>query len=192
MVSQRVWNPNLYNYTIELVVNGRVVDSMEGRFGVREVTMIENPFTAEAGPGYSFQIVVNDEPVFCKGSNWIPCEIWPATVKPEQYEFYLRKARDANFNMMRVWGGGIYEKDLFYDLCDEMGIMVWQDFMFASTGYPADTLRDEIIKEADYQIKRLRNHPSITLWCGMNEDVYSWSYPGNADITYRQTMKQRS
>ena len=196
----RLWYPNgyghpdLYNYTIELVVDSRIVDSKEGRFGVREVKTIENPFTAEAGPGYSFQIVVNNEPVFCKGSNWIPCEIWPGTVKPEQYEFYLRKARNANFNMLRVWGGGIYEKDRFYDLCDEMGIMVWQDFMFASTGYPVDTLRDEIIAEADYQIKRLRNHPSITLWCGMNEDVYSWSYPGTSDISIQadnETQKLR-
>lgn len=174
--------PNLYNYTIELVINGQVADSKEGRFGLREIKSMENPFTAEAGPGYSFQIVMNDEPIFCKGSNWIPCEIWPATVKPEQYAFYLRKAREANFNMLRVWGGGIYENEFFYILCDELGIMVWQDFMFAGTGYPVDSLRDEIISEANFQIKRLRNHPSIALWCGINEDIYSWNYPGKGDL----------
>lgn len=170
--------PNLYNYSVSLVVNDEVVDFRKGRFGIREVETREMPFSEEAGPGFSFEVLVNGEPVFCKGSNWIPCEIWPATTKPEQYEFYLKKAKDANFNMLRVWGGGIYEKDRFYELCDELGIMVWQDFMFAgSAGFPVDLLRDEIIKEARYQIARLRNHPCIVLWCGINEDVYSWRYP---------------
>jgi beta-mannosidase len=196
----KLWYPNgygrpdLYNYSIELVVNNNVVDSKKGRFGIREVEIKENPFTPEAGPGFSFQVAVNGEPVFCKGSNWIPCEIWPGTVKPEQIGFYLRKAKDANFNMLRVWGGGIYEQGKFYELCDELGIMVWQDFMMASTGYPADTLRDELIKEANYQIKRLRNHPSVALWCGMNEDVYSWSYPGSYDVNAQadnETQRER-
>lgn len=170
--------PNLYNYSVSLIVNDKIVENRKGKFGIREVETREMPFSSDAGPGFSFEILVNGEPVFCKGSNWIPCEIWPATVKPEQYEFYLRKAKEANFNMLRVWGGGIYEKDLFYELCDQYGIMVWQDFMFAGpAGFPVDLLRDEIIKEADYQLRRLRNHPSIVLWCGLNEDIYSWVYP---------------
>ena len=173
--------PNLYDYSIELVVNGQVVDSRKGKFGIRETKIQENPFTPEAGTGKSFNIVINDEPVFCKGANWIPMEILPATIDPSRYEFYLRKFKEAHFNMIRVWGGGIYEKDRFYQLCDELGIMVWQDFMFASAGYPWDTLKDEILQEADYQIKRLRAHPSVVLWCGINEDVYSWVYSAAAN-----------
>jgi len=178
----KLWFPNgygeqhLYNYRVELAVDGRVEDFYEGRVGLRESQILEEPFTEDAGPGYSFWIKINNIPIFCKGANWIPLELWPGTVKPEQYEFYLRKAKEANFNMLRVWGGGIYESQLFYDLCDELGIMVWQDFMFASTGYPVDKLRDEIIAEADFQIRRLRNHSCIVLWCGCNEDVYSWTY----------------
>jgi len=174
-------DPNLYNYSVSLMVNDKVAELKKGRFGIREVETGENPFSKDAGPGFSFEILVNGAPIFCKGSNWIPCEIWPATVKPEQYRFYLQKAKDAHFNMLRIWGGGIYENELFYELCDELGIMVWQDFMFAGAGVSVDLLRDEIIREADFQIRRLRNHPSVVLWCGMNEDVYSWSYPNKSE-----------
>ncbi len=180
----QLWYPNgygaqpLYDYVVELRVGGAVADVRRGRLGLREVSIREEPFTPDAGPGFSFHIVVNGEPIFCQGGNWVPLELWPGTARDEQYAFYLQKAHEANFNMLRIWGGGIYERDIFYDLCDELGIMVWQDFMFASTGYPVDRLRDEIIAEADEQIRRLRNHPCIALWCGCNEDVYSWSYQG--------------
>jgi beta-mannosidase len=178
----KMWWPNgygeqnLYDYKVELRVKGKIVDSRQGKFGLRESKIREEPFTPEAGPGYSFSIEVNGEVIFNKGGNWVPLELWTGMIKPEQYEFYLRKAKEANFNMMRIWGGGIYEPEIFYNLCDELGIMVWQDFMFASTGYPVDLLRDEIIAEATYQLKRLRNHPSIVLWCGINEDVHAWTY----------------
>ncbi|MFA5858142.1 MAG: glycoside hydrolase family 2 protein [Elusimicrobiota bacterium] len=180
----RVWWPIgygescLYNYTVELLTGGVVVDTRKGKVGFRECNIYERPFTKSAGPGYSFEIQVNGVTVFCKGVNWVPLELWPAMATHEQAEFYLRKMRDAGLNIIRVWGGGIYEPDYFYDLCDELGIMVWQDFMFASSGYPVNYLRDEIIAEANYQIRRLRNHSSIVLWCGCNEDVYSWGYPG--------------
>ncbi len=167
----------LYDYSVELLVGGEVVDRRAGRLGIREVEILEEPFTDDAGPGISFWITVNGERVFCKGANWIPQELWPAEAEEEKYRFHLQKAADANFNMLRVWGGGIYERDIFYDLCDELGIMVWQDFMFASAGYPVDLLRGEIIAEAKHQIRRLRNRPCICLWCGCNEDVYSWSLP---------------
>ncbi|MEN6316110.1 MAG: glycoside hydrolase family 2 protein [Clostridiaceae bacterium] len=190
----KLWWPNgygeqpLYNYRAELTVDGQIVDFREGRVGLRESRIVEKPFTEDAGPGYSFRIQINGNPVFCKGGNWIPMEIWPGTIKPDEYGFYLRKAKEANFNMLRVWGGGIYEPDVFYDLCDELGIMVWEDFMFAGAGYPVDTLRDEIISEADYQIRRLRNHPCVVIWCGCNEDVHSWSYkPGIAAAKQQDT-----
>lgn len=172
----------LYNYEIDLVVGGETVQSVGGRFGIRQVEILEEPFTEDAGVGYSFWLVVNGIRVFCKGGNWIPLELWPATVKTEDYEYYVKATADANFNMQRIWGGGIYEHDRFYELCDEYGIMVWEDFMFASTGYPLDMLRDEIITEATYQIRRLRNHPCIAIWCGCNEDIYSWTYAPSVGI----------
>ncbi len=182
----QLWYPNgfgqqpLYDYNAKLFVDGTIVDSRRGRIGFRDCRIVERPFTPEAGKGYSFEIEINGHSVFCKGANWVPLELWPAMTTNEQYEFYLRKAKEANFNMLRVWGGGIYEKEIFYDLCDEFGIMVWQDFMFASAGYPVDILRDEIIEEADFQVRRLRNHSCIVLWCGCNEDIFSWTDPGEA------------
>ena len=182
-----LWFPNgygepaLYNYTAELRIDNQIIDCRHGTFGLRESRIKESPFTPNAGPGIAFEIELNGIPIFCKGANWVPLELWPADIKPEQYEFYLRKAKEANFNMLRVWGGGIYEPQLFYDLCDELGIMVWQDFMFASSGYPLELLRNEIIAEADYQLRRLRNHPSIVIWCGCNEDVFSWSYKNQSE-----------
>ena len=179
----QLWQPNgfgaqpLYDYTVRLLVAGREVDRRRGRLGLRETQVIEEPFTPPFDGGMSFHIAVNNEKIFCKGSNWAPLELWPATAAEEQYRFYLRLAREAGFNMLRVWGGGIYEREIFYNLCDEYGIMVWQDFMFASSGYPLDRLRDSIIREAEFQIRRLRNHPCLALWCGCNEDIYSWQHP---------------
>lgn len=179
----KLWYPNgfgnadLYRYRVSLVIDGQEADRREGRIGLREVRIVETPFTPEAGSGYAFEFEVNGQRIFCKGANWVPLELWPATAKDEQYRFYLEKAREAGFNMLRVWGGGIYERRIFYDLCDEMGIMVWQDFMFASAGYPVGLLREEIMKEAEFQIKQLRNHSSIVLWCGCNEDIFSWRHP---------------
>ncbi|HEX2999409.1 MAG TPA: glycoside hydrolase family 2 protein [Armatimonadota bacterium] len=179
----QLWWPNgmgaqqLYDWSVELVAGGEVADRRAGRLGIRECRILEEPFTEEAGPGISFWLMVNGQRVFCKGGNWIPLELWPATATDEQYRFYLQKTAEANFNMQRIWGGGIYERDVFYNLCDELGILVWQDFMFAGAGYPLERLRGEIIAESEYQVKRLRNHPSIALWCGCNEDVFSWSLP---------------
>ena len=179
----QLWWPNgygdqpLYDYEAKLIVGGVVTDVRKGKFGLRETRIHENPFTKEAGLGYSFEMLINNEQIFCKGSNWIPMEIWPASIRPDKYRFYLEKAKEANFNMIRIWGGGIYEKDLFYEICDELGLMVWQDFMFASAGFPATKLMDEIIPEAKFQISRLKNHPSIVLWCGTNEDINSWKHP---------------
>ncbi len=169
--------PHLYKYTLSLVIDEETVDKIEGRVGLREVRIIEKPFSLEAGTGYSFEFEINGQRIFCKGANWVPLEMWPGTIKDEQYSFYLQKAKEANFNMLRVWGGGLYEREIFYDLCDELGIMVWQDFMFASQAFPVDVLRAEIIKEADYQIRRLSRHSAMVIWCGCNEDIYSWQYP---------------
>ena len=170
-------NPALYDWVVQLMVNGEVRESRSGRLGFREVKILEEPFTEEAGAGISFWLQVNGVRAFCKGANWVPLDHWPARVKDEEYDFYVRQAAEANFGMLRVWGGGLYERERFYDRCDELGLMVWQDFMFASGTYYTDLLRDEIIAEAEHQIKRLRNRPCIVLWCGINEDIYSWLLP---------------
>ena len=179
----RLWWPNgmgaaaLYEYRVILRCGGRVVDERAGRLGLREVDIVEEPFRRESGPGFSFGFKVNGVPVFIKGTNLAPLELWPANAGAERYRFTLGKCRDAHFNMVRVWGGGIYEKDILYDQCDELGLLVWQDFMFAGAPYPLPLLRDSIVAEAQHQIRRLRNHPCLGLWCGCNEDVFSWSYP---------------
>ncbi|MEJ7627869.1 MAG: sugar-binding domain-containing protein [Ferruginibacter sp.] len=125
--------------------------------------------------GISFYFEKDGVPVFIKGANWIPADIFLPRVKKEDYRVLLQMAKDANMNMLRVWGGGIYEDDAFYDICDEMGIMVWQDFMFAGGMYPGDKdFFKNVKEEVKYQVTRLRHHPSIVLWCGNNEIDEAW------------------
>ena len=120
--------------------------------------------------GTSYYFVVNGEPIFCKGANYIPMSVLPNQVSDEDQRRLLTQAKDANMNMIRVWGGGIYERDSFYDLCDELGLMVWQDFMFAGSLYPPDdAFQVNVIFEVDDQIRRLRNHPCLVHFCGNNE-----------------------
>lgn len=125
--------------------------------------------------GESFYFEKNGKPVYVKGANWIPANIFLPSVKKQDYLNLLLMAKNANMNMLRVWGGGIYEDDYFYDLCDSLGIMVWQDFMFANGLYPADSAFIKNVKaEVIYQITRLKKHPSIVLWCGNNEISEAW------------------
>lgn len=130
--------------------------------------------------GESFQFIVNGIPIYAKGANYIPQDIFPDRVSEEDYEKIIQLALEANMNMLRVWGGGIYEMDEFYELCDEKGILVWQDFMFACSLYPGDeAFLKNVEKEVNYQIKRIRDHASLALWCGnneMNELWYNWGY----------------
>jgi beta-mannosidase len=119
---------------------------------------------------------LNGKPTFIKGANWIPSDNFlPRAKKLKRYEQLIKAAKEANINMLRVWGGGVYEDDEFYDLCDKYGIMVWQDFMFAGALYPADpSFLQNIQEEVRYQVRRLRHHPSIVLWCGNNEIEEAW------------------
>jgi beta-mannosidase len=138
------------------------------RFALRTVGLAMEPINdVETG----FALRVNGSKVFCKGANWIPADSIYARVTDAKYRRLVEEAVASNFNMLRVWGGGLYEQDVFYDLCDELGIMVWQDFMFACAGYPDDRewFVREVEAEMEYQTRRLRNHPSIVLWCGNNE-----------------------
>jgi beta-mannosidase len=144
------------------------------------------------GSGKSFYFRVNGRPVFMKGANYIPQDAFLDRVTTERYEHLLQSAADANMNMLRVWGGGIYEKDIFYDLCDEKGILVWQDFMFACSMYPGDEpFLENVRHEAADNVKRLRNHPCIALWCGNNECLsawYNWGWKRMTEETQGQAV----
>jgi beta-mannosidase len=138
------------------------------RVGLRQVTLVTDKDEA----GSRFALKINGREIFCRGANWIPADALPSRIRPDAVRDLLQSAADANMNMIRVWGGGFYEPDWFYDLCDELGLMVWQDFMFACNLYPSTVdFLDNVSAEVDYQVKRLSSHPSIVLWCGDNELV---------------------
>lgn len=164
---------NLYEYRVGLyAADGTLLDECRGRLAFRTVEAEQHPF-GEAS--VSFTLKVNGVRVYCRGSNWVPAECFTGTMKREKYERLIRLAAEGNFNMLRVWGGGIYERGLFYDLCDEYGIMVWQDFMFACADIPEEDAAfvENCLKEVDYQVDRLAGHPSIVFWCGGNEKTGS-------------------
>ncbi len=163
----------LYAYKVQLVREGKVLSEKSGRLAFREVELVQKP-TSLTTIGYQFKI--NDKEIFVKGSNWVPMECFTGLAKDEKYKRLIDIAKNGNMNMLRVWGGGVYEKDYFYDYCDETGMMVWQDFMFACADIPEDDAGfvENVKKELNYQIKRLRNHPSIVYWCGVNEKTGSY------------------
>lgn len=163
----------LYSYKVELVSGDTVLDCKEGRMAFREVKLSQKPIDDSS---LEYKIVINGKPVFIKGTNWVPVECFTGTVRNDKYEKLIKIAKDGNLNMLRVWGGGIYEYDVFYDICDELGLMVWQDMMFACADIPEDIPEfvENCKKEINYQIKRLRNHPSIVYWCGGNEKTGSY------------------
>jgi beta-mannosidase len=147
-------------------VGGAVLDSKNLRIGLRTIELDRH---ADQW-GESFQFVVNGLPIFAKGANWIPAHSFVTEVTREFYDDLLTSATQAHMNMLRVWGGGIYEMEAFYDLCDEKGILIWQDFMFACSLYPGDKkFLKSVEAEADFQVRRLRNRTCLALWCGNNE-----------------------
>jgi beta-mannosidase len=136
-----------------------------------KIALVQKPDSV----GRSFYFTVNDNPVFMKGANWIPADMFLPRLTKAKYRQLLLAAKEANINMLRVWGGGIYEDDAFYDLCDSLGLMVWQDFMFAGAMYPGDeNFIKNVKQEVIDNIKRLRHHPSIVVWCGNNEIDEAW------------------
>lgn len=165
-------NANLYEFNAWLLQNEEVKDTRKVRTGLRTIELV----TEKDSIGESFYFKLNGKPVFMKGANYIPISYFPAQATEADYRKLLQNCKESHFNMLRVWGGGVYEDDKFYDLCDEMGIMVWQDFMFACSMYPADSLFVvNVMAEADEQTIRLRNHPSMALWCGNNENAEGWA-----------------
>lgn len=169
----RLWWPNgqggqpLYLLEVEVLGSaGTTLGRWSRRIGLRTIVVDRH----RDAWGVSFQFVVNGRPVFAKGANWIPASSFVAGLTRADYERDLRSAAEAHMNMIRVWGGGIYESEDFYDLCDELGLMVWQDFMFACTLYPADPAFVASSRaEAQYQVRRLRHRACLAMWCGNNE-----------------------
>ena len=157
----------LYTVTVTATSpDGRPLGRWSRRIGLRTIELDRH---ADAW-GESFQFVVNGRPIFAKGANWIPAHSFVTTLSRDDYARDLRAAAEANMNMVRVWGGGIYESEDFYDLCDELGLLVWQDFMFSCTRYPADdAFLASCREEAVYQVQRLRHRACLALWCGNNE-----------------------
>ncbi|CAH1988660.1 unnamed protein product [Acanthoscelides obtectus] len=169
------WWPNGYGahdlYLLKVrysAENEREVSIKEVRVGFRTVELVQDP----VGNGYSFYFKVNDVPIFMKGSNEIPVDILPERGQDKKkIRTLLETARDTHMNMLRVWGGGVYESDYFYDLADEMGILIWQDFMFACALYPSNNdFLENVLDEVDYQVKRLSGYTSIALFAGNNEN----------------------
>ncbi|MHB9038592.1 MAG: beta-mannosidase [Armatimonadota bacterium] len=211
--SPKLWWPNgsgeqpLYSCRVTLLGDdGSKLDGKETTFGIRTVRIeqIEDkpcspewdktteirgqcPALDKNGdePGSSFTLVVNGERIFCKGANWVPADPFPSRITTEHYDRLIKLARDANINLLRCWGGGIYEPEAFWDACNRYGIMVSQDFQMACAKYPEDDpeFMDNLRAEIPSVIKMLRNHPSLAWWCGdnengMNHDYDDPNYPG--------------
>ena len=148
---------------------GVVLDERRDRIGLRTITVAQPADEVEGGT--LFQFVLNGVPIFARGANWVPASMLPGSIGDDKYRALVKTARHGAMNMLRGWGGGLYEPDVFFDACDEEGILVWQDFMFACNDYDSSdaTLAAEVALEAEFQVRRLRNHASLALWCGNNE-----------------------
>lgn len=175
------WMPNgwgapaLYDLSVQVIEDNKVIAAHHHRIGLRTIRVVNE----KDKDGESFYFEVNGIPMFAKGANYIPHDALLPNITTERYQTLFRDIKEANMNMVRIWGGGTYEDDRFYDLADENGILVWQDFMFACTSYPSDPVfLKRVEAEADYNIRRLRNHPSLAMWCGNNEILEGLKYWG--------------
>jgi beta-mannosidase len=168
---QGMGEAHLYPLTMDVAQNSKKLSAMETKFGIRTIKLI----TDKDAEGEQFHFNLNGKPVFCKGANYIPQHIFQDKVTPKEYVSLINDVCASNINMLRVWGGGIYEQDLFYELCDARGILVWQDFMYACAMYPGDgKWLQTAAQEALEQVIRLRKHPCMALWCGNNENNEAW------------------
>lgn len=164
--------PHLYDFGVEVKRDVQLMDKAEVRMGIRSIELV----TDKDDKGETFYFKLNGKPVFAKGANYIPQDVFLDRVSPDKYKKLLDDAVAANMNMLRVWGGGVYEDDVFYQLCDSRGILVWQDFMYACAMYPGKgSFLATAAREALQQLERLRQHPCVALWCGNNEDNEAWN-----------------
>lgn len=187
--SVQLWYPVGYGkqplYTLEVTItdeDGNVQESVHKKIGFRRARIVEEKLVDQEGLTFLFEI--NNIRIFCGGSNWIPADSFLTTINAERYRAWLQLLVDGNQNMIRVWGGGIYEADVFYEACDELGILVWQDFMFGCGQYPAHkAFRESVKVEAEQAVKRLRDHPSVVIFAGNNED-YQIAESLNLELDY--------
>lgn len=163
---------HLYELTVEILKGDQILHRQSKKIGLRKIELIQ---VADA-TGTSYYFKLNGRPVFMKGANYIPQDNLLPRVTKQDYNRTIQNALAANMNMLRVWGGGIYESDYFYEQCDSAGILVWQDFMFACSMYPSDSsFLANVQKEVQQNVSRLRNHACIALWCGNNEMEVAWN-----------------
>jgi beta-mannosidase len=178
----QLWWPNGYGeqplYEVEVTLNdsSQILDEKAYRLGLRTIELRQEPDQW----GRSFTFVVNGVPIFAKGSNWIPADSFPTRITHQQISHLLKSAADTHQNMLRVWGGGFYEGEMFYDTCEELGILVWQDFIFSCSTYPLDEEQflENVRQEVIQNVKRLRHRTSLALWCGnneMEEGIEAWA-----------------
>ncbi len=185
ITSPQLWFPAgygaqpLYKFNAQLSVGNRVEDQASTRAGMRSIVLRRDLDQW----GRSFEFIINGIPVFGKGADVIPFDSFPTRVTTEQYRRILQSAMDANMNMIRHWGGGYYETQEFYDTCDELGIMIWQDFMFGNDWQPGTyAFKQNVEAEAEFQLRRLREHPSIILWSGNNETESALNWNGREKL----------
>ncbi|CDW90651.1 beta-mannosidase [Stylonychia lemnae] len=190
IVNPQLWwtrnlgDPYLYNFQVSIRdQDGNLIDQKTTKYGIRTAEWIQTK--DQQGNGTSFGLHLNGIPVFMKGGNYIPPDMFmPRAFKnPKAYNKTIQDAIDANYNMLRLWGGGQYEHDIFYDICDEKGILIWHDMMFACALYPGTPeFLENIARETIDNVKRLRNHPSIAMWNGNNEVLIGWKEWGWQDL----------
>ena len=186
----KLWWPNGMGeqnlYTLKATVD---TSTLMRKLGLRTIEVVNKPDAGDTSkrPGMSMTFRINGVDLFCKGADWIPCDALRNRQTPEVYRDLLTSARDAHMNMIRLWGGGQFEFDPFYETCDELGLLIWHDFMFSCSLYPADkAFLNEVSEELSHQLRRLRDHASIALWCGDNECIgaLTWFEPSkkNRDL----------
>jgi beta-mannosidase len=189
----QIWWPNdlgpqpLYDVAVNLLQDDVLLDRRTFKVGLRTVELRQEPDEF----GTSFTFVVNGVPIFAKGANWIPADSFPTRISDELLEHLIGSAAQAHMNMLRVWGGGFYEEERFYDLCDQYGILVWQDFCFSCSVYPDDDAFFENVRaEAVENVRRLRHRASLALWCGNNEMEVGWVRWGWKHMPESERFKQ--
>ena len=188
----QLWWPNgygdqpLYQVEVTLAAGDQVCDQRNYQIGLRTLELRQE----QDEWGRSFTFVVNGMPIFAKGANWIPADSFPTRLADSHLETLIQAAAAAHQNMLRVWGGGFYEEERFYDLCDRYGILIWQDFIFSCSIYPLDEDRfiDNVRQEAIENIRRLRHRASLALWCGNNEMEWGWESWGWAGLKYQEEL----
>ncbi len=180
--------PHLYDICVKILYEGKIIAKKNLRFGIRKAELL---FSEEIGEKGVFEFRVNGKRIRCRGANWTPLDIYHSRDR-EKIADAVQNFVDANCNLIRVWGGGVYEDEKFFELCDEKGLMVWQDFMLACHGYPmTEEFLRTISQEVSVVVRRIRNHPSLVLYCGSNETDWAYVCVGldpNRDPVTRKTI----